>query len=33
MAEKENKYEKIANGIISYLDFIKEFKKKKEDFK
>ena len=32
MTEEEQKYEKIANAIISYLDFIKDFKKKKEDY-
>lgn len=32
MTEEDNKYEEIANGIISYLNFIKDFKTKKEDY-
>ena len=32
MTEEDQKYEEIANGIISYLDFIKKFKTKKEDY-
>ena len=32
MTEEDQKYEEVANAIISYLDFIKEFKTKKEDY-